>query len=148
MLVDAHSKCRSPMPWREAWLFVAMASCLGCGSVYDSQVSGVVILDGIPLERGIVAFYPKQKGPVAHGIIQADGSYTVFTGREEGMPSGDYDVTIVSTEAAEPNSNGTGPPPPGRRLTSEHLSDRKTTDLHYTIEPGNNKIEIQIESQS
>lgn len=127
-------------------VIVVCSSTVGCGSQYDSQVYGTVTLDGIPLERGVIAYYPKKEGPTAHGVISTDGEYSVMTGRENGIPPGEYDVTVVSNE--KPNtSQDNGPPSPGMKLTPEHLSDRKTTDLHYTVEPGNNQIDLSLTSQ-
>ncbi len=120
---------------------------VGCGSAYDARVSGTVTLDGLALERGIVAFHPSGSGPTAHGVIDADGRYDLMVGRERGLASGEYDVTVVSTEARDAAKQGGGPPPPGRRLTTELISNRSTTYLHYSVSPGSNHIDLELESQ-
>ena len=142
-----HDKHPRFHPRLTAPLAVLLAAVAGCGGSYDARVSGTVTLDGLPLERGIVAYHPKQGGPVAHGVIQSDGVYVVRTGREAGIPSGEYNVTVVATEVPGRSRQGSGPPPPGRRLTTERVSRKETTPLHYTVEPGRNEIDLNLESQ-
>ena len=119
----------------------------GCGSEFGAEVTGVVTLDGIPLENGVVAFHPEHGGPVAHGVIGQDGAYVVMTGRQEGLPVGDYAVTVVANETPTSDA-GSGPPAPGRRLTSEKVSDKSTTDLRYQVQSGHNEIDLNLESQN
>jgi hypothetical protein len=106
----------------------------------------MVTLDGKPLDRGLVAYYPKNGGPIAYGVIDHEGEYFLMTGRELGIPAGDYAVTVVSNEEPQRRLGEPGPPPPGRRLTAERISDKRTTDLHYTVEPGGNKIDLELMS--
>ena len=99
------------------------------------------------LQRGLIAFHPQQGGAIGYGVIRKDGSYEVMTGREAGLRAGDYDVTVVATEFPTEKWTGSGPPPPGRQLTPASIGSRKTTHLHYTVEPGNNEIHLELESQ-
>ena len=46
-------------------LLTYILAVAGCGSPYDSSVSGTVTLDGQPLTIGTVTFFPDQSGPVA-----------------------------------------------------------------------------------
>ncbi len=129
-----------------AWFALAasvLATCIGC-SKYDARVSGSVTLDGKVLDRGMVAYYPKDGGTVAYGVIENDGSYYLMTGRDTGLPPGDYDVTVVANEQPERQPGDSGPPPPGKRLTAQYVSDRSTTDLHYTVQPGRNDIDLEL----
>ena len=128
------------------WLMLATAAiavCIGCGR-YDARVSGTVTLDGKVLDRGIVAYYPESGGVVAYGVIDGNGEYHLMTGRDAGLPPGEYDVTVVANEVPERQPGKSGPPPPGKRLTAESVSDRRTTDLHYTVEPGGNVIDLEL----
>jgi hypothetical protein len=81
---------------------VAAVSCLalfcivGCGGTYDASVSGIVTLDGAPVPRGMVSYQPVSGGPAAYAPIQENGEYVVRTGRENGLPSGEYDVTVTA----------------------------------------------------
>ncbi|RIK82206.1 MAG: hypothetical protein DCC67_07480 [Planctomycetota bacterium] len=118
---------------------------MGCGGVYDSTVSGVVSLGGAPLSSGAVAFIPDAGGPTAYAQIDSSGRYDVFTGKEPGLPSGSYTVTVVARKppATERSKLG-GPPPPGEALTPGWYGEQQSTPLKYTVEPGSNEINIEL----
>jgi hypothetical protein len=118
----------------------------GCGGMYDSTVSGLVTLNGQPLTRGAVAFFAADKAP-AYAQIDTSGRYEVFTGKEEGLPSGQYGVTVVSREPpAQQRSKLGGPPPPGKQITPEWYGNPATSGLNYTVESGSNEINIELNS--
>ena len=120
----------------------------GCGGTYDSSVSGIVTLAGSPLPRGTVSFHPVSDGPSAYGNIKGDGSYSVSTGREEGLPSGEYIVTVVANEESvqlDPNSGL--PPMPGKVLTPAWYRTKDASPLKFTLEGGSNEIKIELTSQ-
>src|SRR5262245_2668726 len=75
---------------------VGIASFIGCGGAYDSTAHGVVTLDGRAVPRGTVSFHPVSGGPAAYAMIEDNGSYSIRTGREEGLPSGDYEVSVTA----------------------------------------------------
>lgn len=128
-----------------AWL--GAAACLvacGCGGTYDSTVAGVVTLAGAPLPRGTIKYLPDSTGPAAYGIISSDGKYTLTTGREEGLPSGGYTVTVVANEPSVPNKNPSLPPAPGKPLAPLWYRDVATSGLKFTVEPGDNEINIEL----
>ncbi len=128
-----------------AWvgIVVCIATC-GCGGMYDSTVSGVVTLSGAPVPRGTVKFLPTSAGPSAYGTIASDGRYEVTTGREEGLPSGSYTVTVVANEPSTPNTNSALPPTPGKPLAPPWYRDPATSGLAFTVEPGDNEINIDL----
>jgi hypothetical protein len=58
-----------------AMAFIILLSAIGCGNSGPMPVSGVVTLDGQPLERGKLDFQPTDnKGPTAAAVIK-DGKY-------------------------------------------------------------------------
>jgi hypothetical protein len=120
----------------------------GCGGTYDSAVSGMVTLDGVAVPRGTVSYQPVAGGPPAYARIDADGSYAVQTGREVGLPSGEYSVTVTANEppAVQQTSQG-GPPPPGKPITPAWYRTKDTSGLKFTVEPGNNAINLELSSQ-
>jgi hypothetical protein len=121
---------------------------VGCGGAYDATVSGVVTLDGQPVPRGTVAYSPTQSGPSAYARIEDDGSYTLRTGREVGLPPGDYQVTVISNEtSAESQTKLGGPPPPGKQITPLWYRTRATSGLKFTVEPGDNEFNLELTSQ-
>jgi hypothetical protein len=131
-----------------ALFLIFLASVSGCGGVYDSSVTGTVTIDGTTVPRGTVTYHPTASGPAAYALIQQDGSYTVHTGREEGLPSGEYGVTVTANEppAVQQTASG-GPPPPGKPITPEWYRSKDASGLQFTVEPGSNEINLELKSQ-
>ena len=123
-------------------LLLALLFLGGCGGK-PARVSGVVTLDGKPLERGMVGFAPTGGGMRAAGIIQSDGSYTLSTNRESGLETGEYLTTVVSREPGVENPQG-GPPMPGPYITPRHYAIAKTSGLRFQVERGSNTIDIEL----
>lgn len=120
----------------------------GCGGPYDATLIGKVTLDGNGLPRGTVAFHPVSGGPAAYARIEEDGTYLVRTGREEGLPAGEYDVTVTANEpSAVTQTASGGPPPPGKPITPEWYRSKETSGLRYTVEQGRNEINIDLTSE-
>ncbi|HMP05657.1 MAG TPA: carboxypeptidase-like regulatory domain-containing protein [Lacipirellulaceae bacterium] len=124
----------------------ALSASLGCGGAFDASVSGVVSLDGAPVPRGTVSFAPIDSGPTAYGLIGSDGRYVLHTGREEGLPPGEYRVSVVATEVSPPRGPQGGPPPLGKMLTPLWYRDIATSGLSFTVNRGKNQIDIQLNS--
>jgi hypothetical protein len=132
------------------WISVAALCAIqsGCGGTYNATVSGVVALDGNKLTRGTVAFNPSGEGVTAYARIENDGSYVVKTGREKGLPAGEYSVTVVAHEDPENKvSSQGGPPPPGKHITPKWYRSIKTSGLKYQVEAGANEIDIQLSAE-
>ena len=126
---------------------VAMViSLAGCGSKYDASVKGLITFDGKALPRGTVKFSPSQSGPAAYGMVESDGSYMIMTGREKGLPPGDYIVTVVANEPSTPNANPSLPPPPGKPITPQWFRDQAVSPLKYSVKPGKNEINMDLTS--
>lgn len=131
-----------------ATVLCALTCLTGCGGTYDSAVSGSVTLDGKVVPRGTVAFHPTSGGPAAYSPIQADGSYVVRTGREEGLKSGEYQVTVSANEApAALQSASGGPPAPGKPITPSWYRAKESSGLKFTVESGSNEINLELKSQ-
>lgn len=123
----------------------ALITAMGCGGVYDASVSGEVTLDGNLLPRGAIAFVPESTGPPAYAQIDSSGRYEVYTGKEPGLPSGNYEVTVVSREPpANKHSELGGPPPPGTALTPLWYAMSQYTPLKFQVEPGDNDIDLEL----
>ncbi|MGL4513546.1 MAG: hypothetical protein ACRCT8_10680 [Lacipirellulaceae bacterium] len=88
-----------------------------------------------------------ESGASASGSIDGSGSYKVKTGRELGVSSGQYAVTVFAVEksASLYGKNG-GPPPPGKRLTPEWYGSTDTSGLTITVEPGSNAHDFELNS--
>jgi hypothetical protein len=125
-----------------------VAICIaGCGGRYDATVTGTVKLDGVAVPRGTVALNPVQGGPAAYARIDENGRYTVRTGRETGLPTGDYQVTITANEPATAEQTaGGGPPPLGKPITPIWYRSKETSDQRFTLKSGHNKIDLELSS--
>ena len=131
-----------------AALISTMVVLVGCGGPYDATASGKVTLDGSVVPRGTVSYHPVAGGPVAYAAIDENGEYVVRTGREEGLPPGDYQVTVVANEppAVQQTAQG-GPPPPGRAITPAWYRTKETSGLKVTVESGHNELDLQLKTQ-
>ncbi|MBX3426076.1 MAG: carboxypeptidase regulatory-like domain-containing protein [Pirellulales bacterium] len=126
-----------------------MLALVGCGGAYDAVVTGEVRLDGQPITTGAVAFIPAAGGPTAYAQIDANGRYDIHTGKERGLPSGSYGVTVVSREppATERSKTG-GPPPPGKALTPEWYALAQYSPLKVDVKPGKNDVPLELTNQA
>jgi hypothetical protein len=129
-------------------LILAMAATLitvGCGDGPESTVSGLVTLDGKPLDRGSVSFIPTATGSGATATIRADGTFEARTGSSAGLQPGDYMVTVQARADGVANSVG-APPMPGKLLTPKKYSSTNTSGLRATISPGTNDLKLELSS--
>jgi len=130
-------------------LALFLMAIIGCGGTYHSTVSGEVSLDGAKLTLGTVAFHPVGGGPASYAAITGAGTYAMQTGREQGLKTGEYVVTVVANERpTELRSKDGGPPAPGKRLTPPWYGAKLTSGLRYTIERGRNTINLELTSQA
>ena len=130
------------------WVAVISLAWVGCGGQYDSYVLGVAMLDGSPLPRGTVSYNPTRPGPASYGVIRSDGSYSISTGREEGLPSGDYTVTVVAKEESTADDSNSGlPPKAGKTITPPWYHSKQSSNLKFTVEPGSNEIDLELDSE-
>lgn len=122
-----------------------LAATVGCGGAYDSYVTGLVTLEGEPVSKGTVSFVPADGGPSAYAMIGSDGRYEVYTGKERGLPSGAYGVTVISREppAVERSKTG-GPPPPGKAITPPWYAMAQYSPLQFHVESGENEIDLKL----
>lgn len=127
---------------------IAVLFLAGCGGPYDSTVTGVVKLANQPLPRGTVSFIPQSQGPPAYGMIESDGKYSIRTGREEGLASGGYTVTVTANEPpTKSQGKDGGPAPLGKPITPAWYGDPATSGLTYAVKSGKNKIDIDLTTQ-
>jgi len=128
-------------------LLVGLLLCAsGCGASMGATVSGKVTLDGAPLTTGNVMFTPTGQGPAAGGTINPSGVYEITTGTEEGLPPGEYKVTVVATKPAPPAAPDKPPPPP-IPITPAKYGRPETTDLKHTVKSGINVIDLELKSK-
>ncbi len=138
---------KSSVARRAAAVAGALTFIAGCGGPYDASVNGVITFKNAPLSRGTVKFTPEQTGPSGYGFIESDGSYSVMTGREVGLPSGLYKVTVVANEPAIPNKDPSLPPTPGKPITPPWYRNSTQSPLTQTVDPGDNEINLDLTTQ-
>jgi hypothetical protein len=126
------------------WAALAMLAAVGCGGPYDSAVTGVVTLDNEPLPTGVVSFSPQGQGAMANGQIRSDGTYQLWTGREEGLASGEYVVTVIATDSTGDRGKDGGPPPMGKLISPAWYQNPATSGLTFTVAPGDNEINLPL----
>lgn len=83
-------------PWMIA--VVALAIVGGCsGKPSLVEVSGSVMADGRPTEGATIMFFPENSSArfVSTGQVGPDGSYTLTTDLQPGIPLGKYQVTVI-----------------------------------------------------
>ncbi len=119
----------------------------GCGGPYDASVAGLVTLDGNPIPTGSISFVPSNGGPQAYAIVNESGNYEVYTGRESGLPPGEYKVVVVARKSSTTRSAGGGPPPPGEAITPRWYASPETSGLTFNVEPGSNEINLELKSE-
>jgi len=122
---------------------------VGCGGDSNiGQVEGVVRLDGKPLKRAMVNFYPTD-ARASFGFTDAEGHYELqYIKNVKGAVVGQHKVTIstkIDKEDDPPTSEFGGK---GREETMPpKYLDRKKTELSASVESGSNTIDFELESK-
>ncbi len=115
----------------------------GCGSAdWVSVATGTVAFsDGAPVSWGMVELVPEEGGSVARGEIKIDGSFSLATGRRQGLQTGRYRAVIVQTIAPEMMLRKHHHPLPrvDRRFTSP-----ETTPLVVLVSKGQPAFETPL----
>ncbi len=173
------ASCVMPMVRRNspmrAWSVLSLAvivlpgfaGCGGGGPAVET-VTGVVLLDGKPVDGATVSFVPAGGGMFASGLTAADGTFTLSTAAPGATPgagavAGEYAVTIMkmaSTEAAktdDPNDPNYDPlasvsENPDRPTKSNYLVPRDygnatTSGLKATVAKGRNELKFELDSK-
>lgn len=130
----------------------------GCGPNYPerAEVHGIIFLDGKPLTKGTVRFYPASGTP-ARGTINEKGYFTLTTFQpDDGAVLGEHVVTVKSTEVGgesaksleeeieQVNAGEVDNNHGVKWLAPERYSRRGSTDLKATVEKGVNEIEFRL----
>jgi len=136
--------------WAAVSAVIALA-VLGCGD-RKVKVSGVVTLDGQPVEGAMVTFIPVDAGKSqnATGTADKDGVFQLTTTKpNDGASPGEYKVTVVYVEGAVPPPNAGGMKqafegfekaqkqkrPPPKFMIPPKYSDPGKTELKQKVPP-------------
>ncbi len=119
---------------------LAVAVC-GCRSELRTySVQGTVTAhDGTPLE-GVQLVWQCADPPLsATAITDASGRYRLGTfGTGDGAPAGEYQIALSEPQADDPDAA------PPQRIDPRY-TNFDTSGLRYTVEPGSNRFDIQLE---
>lgn len=143
----------------------------GCGGAPEGPtlypVKGKVTLEGQPVPNATVMFQPSS-GPVATGVTDANGEFTLKTGAQEGAVAGTHQVSVVATAGEKVMEKGekvmenpspddlaalsTDPkwkPAEPKSLIPERYSKFETSQLTATVseDASQNNITLELKKQ-
>jgi hypothetical protein len=103
---------------------VVLALCIGCRSgAVSYSVSGTVTLDGVPVSKGHITFYPADKsGDASSGKIE-DGKYSLMT------PAGAKRVEIIANRPVPAKTDALGMP-----LVEQYIPPKYNIKSTLTVE--------------
>lgn len=84
-----------------SWFAVAALVCVGCGPTPPRmvEVDGTVTMDGKPLEKIHVEFWPETNGPKSFGLTDDQGKFSLSyeDGSKKGAVVGKHKVVLQDT---------------------------------------------------
>ncbi len=81
----------------------------GCEDGSTRLAGGTISVDGKPVDSGLVVFYPVDGGRQGSGKINPDGSFVIsYLKMGDGVPPGEYVVTILSDKTERKKKSETG----------------------------------------
>jgi len=128
---------------------LAAAAIAGCGSgrLPTAPVEGKVLYEGEPLTFGGVIFQP-EKGPLARGYIQPDGTFRLFTYADgDGAVLGRHFVQITCFETQNPEASRLGgrtEPGLGRSLIPKRYNRFQTSGLRAEVKAHNEPFVFEL----
>lgn len=141
--------CRIDRP-RGSWAVLLAAPLVAGGCSQRAEVGGTVTLDGRPLSAGVVTFCPNADGPSGYAAIGPDGRYVVQVGSRNGLPPGQYVVTVAANvPPAEGSQPGPGQYSDGITplATPQIYADREQSPLRATLVSGSQELKLELTSQ-
>jgi len=133
--------CFSPRFFVFGIVSLSLLACLGCGDQYRLK-GKVTFTDGKPATTGMVIF--SQGNFQARGEIQSDGTYTASsTGKNDGLPKGEYKVTVSGITKSM--TGGKNPMPFPIPLCDEKYQNLETTPLSCTVPVSGNRFDLVLE---
>lgn len=131
---------------------------LGCGSSQPAipliPVSGVVTLDGSPVDQAKVTFVPQleTKGNGGWGITDASGKYMIKTPQGAvGIPAGEYNVAIskrLNPDGSAPNPDEPPIESKARETLPINVSDESKTTLKATVSASTKELHWKLKGKA
>ncbi len=146
---------RRPSPGRRAPCLLVFLGLIGMACGRDegpelAPVSGTVTYKGKPVTEGIVSFQPvSPDGAPATGTIDANGSYRLQTGPDNGARLGEYRVAISARDEPDTPPDTATPPlrvmPKVKSQLPLKYEDPGTSTLTKTVKSGSNPIDFELD---
>jgi hypothetical protein len=137
---------------RFPWTFVILLGVVGtailpgCGSnrMPTAPVRGEVWYKGKPLSSGAVLFQP-DKGPVAQGLIQSDGTFRLSTySANDGAVLGPHHVQIACFETQSVDTATQGEPGMRKPLIPLKYFRYDTSGLSVEVRKQNEPLKFEL----
>jgi hypothetical protein len=155
-------KASSNMPSRHTiarilFLAAIVWTPLGCGQSGPAYwpISGKVTFQGKPVGNGQIRFCNSKAGIDVVESLDAEGRYTVVTGKRKGVPGGQYQVAVMpKLDFSNVKCNKDGRPLPS---TMPSVSERNppnipakyhdpaTSGLTMTVKPESNTFDVDMQ---
>jgi hypothetical protein len=123
-------------------LLVLAAVLLGGGCNRNenlADVTGVITLDGKPLEDALVVFSPRQGGTTSYGRTGADGAYRLYF--NDHTPGGWLGENVVRISTGDVDATGEGGKP--ERVPVQYNQRSTLTAL---VKAGRNTFDFELDS--
>lgn len=137
-----------------ALVAVPIFGCSSKAPVSGKRVTGTVTYNGAPVEGASVSFIsPTASG---YGSTDKDGHFTLRSSQGEGVPVGDYKVTVTKIEVLAAGKEATSetdyvppdpnvPPPQPKDLLPAKYKQAETTPLSGNVtESGPNEVTLTL----
>lgn len=148
--------------WRSITALMVLLTVLpGCqeSGVPLGRVSGVITVDGQPVEMATVSFYPENQGRASIGKTNEAGEYELsFSANRNGAIIGKHQVTVSTEFMAQESRTSTsyddesGRQPSSGGGRSEMLplkfTSAKETVLVADVAAGHNEIDFDLDSSN
>jgi hypothetical protein len=119
-------------------------SITGCGPKQSSPVTGRLIVAGQPAAGAVLLFHPDDPAAsVGSAVAASDGTYSVITDTNPGIPPGTYRVTITWPDpSVKPSERALmmGMAEPGPDLLKGRYETKAKTDVVVTIDASTTEI--------
>ncbi len=126
------------------FLVVSLPGLIGCGGGSDGRVpvSGIVTLDGNPLEGATVTYRPGPgtQGNGGFGTTGPDGHFEITYQNARGLVPGTYRVTVTRMPKGEAAKGLIDAPTRGAGGIPARYSHPRETILEASVEPGGKPV--------
>lgn len=123
-----------------AALCCPLSSCRRGASVSISPVTGHVTLGGKPLANAEIFFEDRKLGFGAMAIVAEDGSYTLRSQYGNGIPPGDYAVSISPGSTRDQFDR----PVTSKVTVPEKFQRSQTSGLSASVKQGKNNFDFNL----